>query len=138
LTIEDPIEFMHRHKRSIFHQRQLHSDTPSFARALRAALRQPSKVILDDSLHGFRSINAFPMGEQQIIRNRLGRNFRAIFPTSGAAERRTLLDATADGDTDGMQHFRWPNRKTSPRRRRGHEYRRCPGHESRELATRDG
>src|SRR5581483_5329777 len=46
LTIEDPIEFMHRHKRSIIHQRELHSDTPSFALALRAALRQAPKVIL--------------------------------------------------------------------------------------------
>ena len=46
LTIEDPIEFMHRHKHSIVHQRELHSDTPSFALALRAALRQAPKVIL--------------------------------------------------------------------------------------------
>jgi twitching motility protein PilT len=46
LTIEDPIEFMHKHKPSIIHQRELHSDTPSFALALRAALRQPPKVIL--------------------------------------------------------------------------------------------
>ena len=35
LTIEDPIEFKHRHKRSIVHQRELHSDTPTFALALR-------------------------------------------------------------------------------------------------------
>src|ERR1700752_3152804 len=46
LTIEDPIEFLHRHKRSTIHQRELHSDTPSFALALRAALRQAPKVIL--------------------------------------------------------------------------------------------
>ena len=46
LTIEDPVEFMHRHKRSIIHQRELHSDTPSFALALRAVLRQAPKVIL--------------------------------------------------------------------------------------------
>src|SRR5712692_3209952 len=38
LTIEDPIEFLHRHKRSTIHQRELHTDTPSFALALRAAL----------------------------------------------------------------------------------------------------
>jgi twitching motility protein PilT len=50
LTIEDPIEFMHRHKRSIVHQRELHSDTPSFAPALRAALRQAPKVILVGAL----------------------------------------------------------------------------------------
>jgi twitching motility protein PilT len=39
LTIEDPIEFLHLHKKSTIHQRELHSDTPSFALALRAALR---------------------------------------------------------------------------------------------------
>jgi Tfp pilus assembly pilus retraction ATPase PilT len=46
VTIEDPIEFLHTHKNSTIHQRELHSDTPSFAVALRAALRQAPKVIL--------------------------------------------------------------------------------------------
>jgi twitching motility protein PilT len=46
ITIEDPIEFLHNHKKSTIHQRELHSDTPNFALALRAALRQAPKVIL--------------------------------------------------------------------------------------------
>jgi twitching motility protein PilT len=46
LTIEDPIEFLHRHKKGTVHQRELHTDTPSFAAALRSALRQAPKVIL--------------------------------------------------------------------------------------------
>jgi len=46
VTIEDPIEFLHRHKMATVHQRELHSDTPTFAAALRAALRQAPKVIL--------------------------------------------------------------------------------------------
>ena len=46
ITIEDPIEFLHPHKKATIHQRELHSDTPSFALALRAALRQAPKVIL--------------------------------------------------------------------------------------------
>src|ERR1041385_6708258 len=46
LTIEDPIEFLHLHKKGTVHQRELHSDTPTFALALRAALRQAPKVIL--------------------------------------------------------------------------------------------
>ncbi|MGB0005456.1 MAG: PilT/PilU family type 4a pilus ATPase [Candidatus Sulfotelmatobacter sp.] len=46
ITIEDPIEFLHNHKCSTIHQRELHSDTPSFAHALRCALRQAPKVIL--------------------------------------------------------------------------------------------
>jgi twitching motility protein PilT len=46
LTIEDPIEFLHSHKKGTVHQRELHSDTPTFSAALRAALRQAPKVIL--------------------------------------------------------------------------------------------
>ena len=45
ITIEDPIEFLHNHKRSTVHQRELHSDTPSVLQALRAALRQVPNVI---------------------------------------------------------------------------------------------
>jgi len=108
ITIEDPVEFVHRHKRSIIHQRELHSDTPSFALALRAALRQAPKVILvgemrdretieialeaaetghlvlstlhtiDASKTVERVVGAFPMGEQHVIRNRLAKSFRYI------------------------------------------------------------
>jgi twitching motility protein PilT len=108
LTIEDPIEFMHRHKKSIVHQRELHSDTPSFALALRAALRQAPKVILvgemrdketieialeaaetghlvlstlhtiDASKTVERIIGVFPLAEQLTIRNRLAKSFRFI------------------------------------------------------------
>ena len=46
ITIEDPIEFLHNHKRSTIHQRELHSDTPSIAMAMRAALRQAPRVIV--------------------------------------------------------------------------------------------
>jgi twitching motility protein PilT len=46
ITIEDPIEFLHNHKKATVHQRELHSDTPSFIVALRAALRQAPRVIL--------------------------------------------------------------------------------------------
>src|SRR5712671_2976921 len=108
LTIEDPVEFMHRHKRSIVHQRELHSDTPSFALALRAALRQAPKVILvgemrdketieiameaaetghlvlstlhtiDASKTVERIVGVFPMAEQHTLRNRLAKSFRYI------------------------------------------------------------
>jgi twitching motility protein PilT len=108
LTIEDPIEFMHKHKRSIVHQRELHSDTPTFALALRAALRQAPKVILvgemrdketieialeaaetghlvlstlhtiDASKTVERIIGVFPLAEQLTIRNRLAKSFRFI------------------------------------------------------------
>ena len=108
LTIEDPIEFLHLHKKSTIHQRELHSDTPSFALALRAALRQAPKVILVgemrdketieialeaaetghlvfSTLHTIdasktieRIIGVFPLADQQTIRNRVSKAFRYI------------------------------------------------------------
>lgn len=108
VTIEDPIEFLHGHKNSTIHQRELHSDTPNFALALRAALRQAPKVILVgemrdretmevaleaaetghlvlSTLHTIdaaksveRIIGVFPKNEEQIIRTRLAQSFRYI------------------------------------------------------------
>ena len=164
LTIEDPVEFLHNHKRSTIHQRELHSDTPTFALALRAALRQAPKVILvgemrdketmeialeaaetghlvlstlhtiDASKTVERIIGAFPLGDQQVIRNRLAKAFRYIisqrllprkdgsgrvaaievlkstlrtreYVEKGEGEDKTLVDAMRDGSTEGMQHF---------------------------------
>jgi twitching motility protein PilT len=108
VTIEDPIEFNHKHKKSTIHQRELHSDTPSFALALRAALRQAPKVILVgemrdretietafeaaetghlvlSTLHTIdaartvdRIIGVFPKSEEHIVRQRLASTFRFI------------------------------------------------------------
>jgi twitching motility protein PilT len=46
MTVEDPIEFLHRHKRCMVNQREVGADAPSFSLALRAALRQDPDVIL--------------------------------------------------------------------------------------------
>jgi twitching motility protein PilT len=108
LTIEDPIEFLHKHKKATIHQRELHSDTPTFALALRGALRQAPKVILVgemrdretieialeaaetghlvmSTLHTIdaaktieRIIGAFPLADQAAIRNRFSKAFRCI------------------------------------------------------------
>lgn len=108
VTIEDPIEFLHPHKMATIHQRELHSDTPSFSMALRAALRQAPKVILvgemrdketietaleasetghlvmstlhtvDASKTVERIVGVFPLSEQQTIRSRFARAFRYI------------------------------------------------------------
>jgi twitching motility protein PilT len=108
VTIEDPIEFLHPHKNSTIHQRELHSDTPSFGVALRAALRQAPKVILVgemrdletievateaaetghlvfSTLHTIdaaktieRIIGVFPKNEEQAVRMRLAQSFRYI------------------------------------------------------------
>ncbi|SEO35235.1 type IV pilus twitching motility protein PilT [Propionispora vibrioides] len=46
LTLEDPIEYLHKHRKSIVNQREIHADSKSFANALRAALREDPDVIL--------------------------------------------------------------------------------------------
>jgi twitching motility protein PilT len=108
ITIEDPIEFLHNHKCSTIHQRELHSDTPSFALALRSAMRQAPKVILvgdmrdretieivleaadtghlvfsslntmDASKTVERVVSSFSPSEQQSVRERFAKSFRYI------------------------------------------------------------
>src|SRR5918996_3843122 len=46
ITIEDPIEYLHAHKKCVVNQRELHADTHSFTNALRAALREDPDVVL--------------------------------------------------------------------------------------------
>ena len=108
ITIEDPIEFLHNHKRATVHQRELHSDTPSIPLALRAALRQSPNVILVGELRDRESmdmvleaaetghlvltslntvsaattveriVGAFAVSEQASVRSRLARTLRYI------------------------------------------------------------
>jgi len=56
MTIEDPIEFLHKHKKCIVNQRELGSDATSFADALRAALRQDPDVILVGEMRDLETI----------------------------------------------------------------------------------
>jgi twitching motility protein PilT len=108
ITIEDPIEFLHNHKSSTVHQRELHSDTVSLAHALRSALRQAPKVILigeirdretieivleaaetghlvlsslntmDASKTVDRIVSSFLPEEQESVRQRFAKSFRYI------------------------------------------------------------
>jgi twitching motility protein PilT len=57
LTIEDPIEFLHRHKRCIVNQREIGPDAKSFGEALRAALRQDPDVILVGEMRDLETIS---------------------------------------------------------------------------------
>lgn len=57
ITIEDPIEFLHRHKKSIVSQRELSTDTLSYVKALRAALRQAPDIILLGEMRDFETIS---------------------------------------------------------------------------------
>jgi len=56
ITLEDPIEFLHRHKKSIITQREISVDTESYVTALRAALRQSPDVILLGEMRDFETI----------------------------------------------------------------------------------
>jgi twitching motility protein PilT len=58
ITVEDPIEFYHEHKRSIVIQREIGSDTTSFAEALRRALRQDPDVILVGEMRDLETMEA--------------------------------------------------------------------------------
>jgi twitching motility protein PilT len=108
VTIEDPIEFLHTHKKGTVHQRELHSDTPTFAAALRSALRQAPKVILvgemrdretieialtaaetghlvlstlhtiDASKTVERIVGTFEVSDQRFVRARLAASFRCF------------------------------------------------------------
>ncbi len=108
VTIEDPIEFLHSHKKSTINQRELGTDTPAFALGLRAALRQAPKVILVGEMRDMetteialeasetghlvlstlhttdasktinRIIGIYPKSEEHVIRTRLAQAFRYI------------------------------------------------------------
>jgi len=108
ITIEDPIEFLHRDKKGFVNQREVEVDTPSFASALRASLRQDPDVILvgemrdletiSTALHAAetghlvfstlhtldavetinRIISVFPPPEQKQIRMQLAATLRAV------------------------------------------------------------
>jgi len=108
VTIEDPIEYLHKHKNSTINQRELGADVPTFALALRAALRQAPKVILvgemrdretteialeasetghlvlstlhtiDASKTVDRIIGLFPKSDEQQIRTRLSQSFKWV------------------------------------------------------------
>jgi twitching motility protein PilT len=108
VTIEDPVEYLHRHVKSTINQREVGADTKSFALALRAALRQAPKVILIgemrdvetieiameaaetghlvlSTLHTIdaaktidRIIGVFPKEQEQQIRTRFAQTFRYV------------------------------------------------------------
>lgn len=58
ITIEDPIEYLHGHKRCMINQREVGSDVPDFASALRSSLREDPDVILVGEMRDFETINA--------------------------------------------------------------------------------
>jgi len=108
ITIEDPIEYLHTHRRSLINQRELGTDTRSFAQALRHALREDPDVILVGEMRDLetmalaitaaetghlvfstvhtnnaaqtvdRIVDVFPPGQQEQIRIQLSNNIEAV------------------------------------------------------------
>lgn len=108
ITLEDPIEFFHRHGKSIINQREIESDSKSFGAALRAGLRQAPDVIMVGEMRDHETISAalttaetghlvlatlhtnsaseavdritdvFPAQQQQLVRTLLANNLQAV------------------------------------------------------------
>jgi twitching motility protein PilT len=163
ITIEDPIEYLHTHRMATINQREVGSDTHTFALALRAALRQAPKVILVgemrdqetisialeasetghlvlSTLHTIdasktidRIVGVFPKSDERQIRTRFSQAFKWVvsqrlipkigggrtavceilrsnsrtkeYVQEGEREGKSLVDAMADGELEGMQTF---------------------------------
>jgi twitching motility protein PilT len=120
LTIEDPIEFVHRSKKCVINQREVHRDTHGFNQALRAALREDPDIILVGEMRDIetirlaltaaetghlvfstlhttsapktvdRIIDVFPAGEKAMVRSMLSESLRAVIT-------QTLLKRTGGG-----------------------------------------
>jgi len=58
LTIEDPIEYLHQHKKCLVNQREIHADTNSFTNALRAALREDPDVVLIGEMRDLETVES--------------------------------------------------------------------------------
>jgi len=58
ITIEDPIEYLHQHKKCVVNQREVHADTHGFAQALRAALREDPDVVLIGEMRDLETIES--------------------------------------------------------------------------------
>jgi twitching motility protein PilT len=107
VTVEDPIEFLHEHKRSIINQREIGEDTFSFAEALRRVLRQDPDVILVGELRDLETISTaltaaetghlvFATLHTQDAPQTVDRIID-VFPTSQQEQIRVMLAATLEG-----------------------------------------
>jgi twitching motility protein PilT len=107
VTVEDPIEFLHDHKRSIITQREIGEDTNSFAEALRRVLRQDPDVILVGELRDLETISTaltaaetghlvFATLHTQDAPQTIDRVID-VFPTNQQEQIRVMLAATLEG-----------------------------------------
>jgi len=107
VTVEDPIEFLHEHKRSIINQREIGEDTYSFSESLRRVLRQDPDVILVGELRDLETISTaltaaetghlvFATLHTQDCPQTIDRVID-VFPTSQQEQIRVMLAATLEG-----------------------------------------
>src|ERR687886_453775 len=107
LTIEDPVEFVHRHKRSLVNQREIGPDARTFAEALRAVLRQDPDVILLGEMRDLetiaRMIDVFPAEQQEQVRVQIATSLQgvvtqALLPTADGSGRVPALEILIPDD----------------------------------------
>ncbi len=107
LTIEDPIEYIHQHKKCLVNQREVHSDTSSFAAALRAALREDPDIVLIGEMRDLETVeSALTIAETgHLTFATLHTNSAAqtinriidVFPANQQAQIRTQLSLVLEG-----------------------------------------
>lgn len=95
ITLEDPLEFLHRHERSIVSQREISTDTESYLTALRAALRQSPDVILLGEMRDYETINT------AVTAAETGHLIFSSLHTQGAAN---TIDRIIDAFPASQQH----------------------------------
>ncbi len=95
ITIEDPIEFLHRHKKSIISQREINIDTENYLKALRAALRQSPNVILLGEMRDYETITTAMTAAET------GQLILSTLHTTGAAN---TIDRIIDVFPPNQQH----------------------------------
>jgi twitching motility protein PilT len=111
LTIEDPVEFVHRHKRCIVNQREIGPDASSFAEALRAALREDPDVILLGEMRDLETIStAITAAETGHL----------VFATLHTQSAPSTVDRIIDASRQPREQVRWPSpprfKEFAPRR----------------------
>src|SRR5678809_1807970 len=107
LTIEDPIEYIHKHKNCLVNQREVHSDTNSFGNALRAALREDPDIVLIGEMRDLETVeSALKIAETgHLTFGTLHTNSAAqtinriidIFPAGQQSQIRTQLSLVLEG-----------------------------------------
>jgi twitching motility protein PilT len=130
ITIEDPLEFLHENQKALVRQRELHTDVPTFAAAIRAALREDPDVLLVGEMRDLetirtalvaaetghlvfstlhtndvvstvsRIVTVFPAEEQNVVREQVSRVLRAV------VSQRMLLRQDAEGRVPAMEIMR--------------------------------